>query len=98
MCGNGGNCNCGEEHNHNQSVTLVDDDGQEREFSIVSVFEVDSKEYAVLVEANSDEENGVILRIDVEDDEEYLVDIEDDAEWEKVLSTYESLVENPNVE
>lgn len=98
MCGNDGNCGCGEEHDHNQKVMLTDEEGNEKEFSIISVFEVETKQYAVLVETESDEEDGVILRIDVEDDEEYLVDIEDDEEWEKVVSTYESLVDNADSE
>ncbi len=100
MCDGHDHCGC-EDHNeeHEHKVLLVDESGQEKEFTIVTVFEVSEKEYAVLVSSDSSEdEEGVILRIDEEDGEEFLVDIEDEEEWDKVLTIYQQLIDEENNE
>ncbi len=83
------------DHEHDHKVVLIDENGEEKTFEIVTWFELDSKEYVVLVSPDGDQE-GVILRVEVEEGEEILVDIEDEAEWEKVLATYEKLLEQEN--
>ena len=80
-------------------IVLTDEDGQEREFSIVDVIEVDGREYAILVPTDEthdddDADEAVILRIDHdEDDNEVLVDIEDDEEWERVAEAWEQMLD-----
>ncbi|KXG43808.1 DUF1292 domain-containing protein [Tepidibacillus decaturensis] len=82
------------DHDHEHKVVLVDENGQEKEFDIVTWFEVESQEYVVLVSADADDDQeGVILKVQEENGEEFLVDIEDDEEWEKVLSVYEQLIQ-----
>lgn len=93
MCDDNGNCGCGNDEEYVETVKLVDENGQEREFAIITVFELEEKEYAVLVACDEANEEGVILRLEEEDGEEYLVDIEDDEEWGKVVAAYEELVE-----
>jgi putative Holliday junction resolvase len=90
-------------HDHEHSledevITLTDEDGQEHQFAILDVIEVDSKEYAILIptdEAEEDsEDEAVILRLETDETgEEVLVDIEDDEEWQRVAQAWEELVE-----
>jgi uncharacterized protein YrzB (UPF0473 family) len=93
MCDGNGNCGCGSNEEYVETVKLVDENGEEREFAIITVFELDEQEYAVLVATDESDEEGVILRLEEEDGEEYLVDIDDDQEWERVVAAYEELVE-----
>ena len=81
-------------------LTLTDEEGNEHEFSVIDLIEMDGSEYAILLpaeEGEDDDEGGeaIILRIDKdEDDNEILVDIENDDEWEKVADTWASMIEN----
>ncbi|MFD0671885.1 DUF1292 domain-containing protein [Cohnella sp. GCM10027633] len=89
--------NC--DHDHDEMVFVVtDEDGNEHEMVLVYSFESDGKAYAVLLDRNDPEDDGVIFRVEEEGDEEVLVNIEDDAEWEKVMKVYEELaaLENEN--
>lgn len=89
--------NC--DHDHDEMVFVVtDEDGNEHEMVLVYSFESDGNAYAVLLDRNDPEDDGVIFRVEEEGDEEVLVNIEDDAEWEKVMKVYEELaaLENAN--
>lgn len=88
----GEHCGCGEEH-EDQVFVLTDEEGNEHEMMLVYTFESQGKEYAVLLDRNDPEADGVIFRIEEENDEAYLVNIEDDAEWERVTAVYEQIVE-----
>lgn len=77
-------------------VILTDEDGNEYEFEIVDVIEVDGQRYAILCPADEDvmDEGYVVMRFALaEEDEEILIDIEDDAEWEKVVNFWEELLD-----
>lgn len=76
-------------------VTLVDEDGNEHEFSVVDIIEVDDKEYALLMPAESegegDEDAEDVLVLRFEDDS--LVMIEDEDEFNRVVKYLEELGE-----
>lgn len=76
-------------------VTLVDEDGNEHEFAVVDIIEVDDKEYALLMPAESegegDEDSEDVLVLRFEDDS--LVMIEDEAEFNRVVQYLEELGE-----
>jgi uncharacterized protein YrzB (UPF0473 family) len=77
-------------------VILTDEDGNEHEFEVVDYFEVDSKEYAILLplesEDEEEEEEALIFRVEEDEDgNQVLVEIEDDDEWEKVASAWEAM-------
>lgn len=90
--------NC--EHDHEdqeEHVFLVEDEeGKEREMVMVYTFESEHQGYAVLLDRNDPESDGVIFRIEEENDEAYLVGIEDDAEWDRVTAIYEEIAEKQN--
>lgn len=85
-------------------VVLVDEEGNEHDFALVDRFEVNLKEYAILVPviyADDEDESGeidsddsaYIFRIMLEEDEETLVEVEDEAEWDEVAAIWESRME-----
>lgn len=90
-------CGCGHDHDHDheEEVFLIaDEEGVEREMVMVYSFESDEKVYAVLLDRNNPESDGVIFRIEQEGEEAYLVNIETDEEWQKVVAAYEEIVQN----
>lgn len=78
-------------------LTLTDEEGNEHDFSVIDIIEIDGSEYAILLPlegGEEDQEEAIILRIDSDDDgNEVLVDIENDDEWEKVADTWASMIE-----
>ncbi len=84
--------------NHEETLTLTDEEGNEHEFSVIDIIEMDGSEYAILLplqEGEEGEEEAVILKVESDEDgNEILVDIEDDEEWEKVADTWASMIED----
>lgn len=79
-------------------ITLDFEDGASEECEVLGIFEVGDKEYIALIPEHDDEAvylYGYEESKDPETDEILfdLRDIEDDAEFEAVSKTYESLVE-----
>lgn len=70
---------------------VSDDEGVEREMVMVFTFESEEQVYAVLLDRNNPESDGIIFRIEEENDEAFLVGIEDDAEWDRVTKIYEEI-------
>lgn len=91
------------EHEHaaeDEVITLLDEEGKEHQFALLDVIEVDENEYAILIpagegsESEEEADEAVILRME-EDTEgnEVLVDIEDEAEFERVATAWEELLD-----
>ncbi|MCY0908151.1 MAG: Holliday junction resolvase RuvX [Sulfobacillus thermotolerans] len=78
-------------------ITLTDEDGNEHEFVVVDVIEVEEQDYAILLPIDTEEDEeaeAVILRLEKDDDgDDVLVDIESEEEWEKVAQAYEELLD-----
>ncbi len=75
-------------------VTLLDEEGVEHDFTLIEVIEVDGSEYAILLPADEDDNEAIILKLakDVEGND-LLVDIENDDEWDKVADAYKEMVD-----
>jgi len=97
-------CGCGHDQDHDheeefevQLVTLIDEEGNEQEFEVIEIFEVDGSEYVALAlpegEEEADEDEVMVFRLEVDEEtgEELLHDIEDDDEWNKVAEVYMDL-------
>lgn len=83
---------CNHDHDQEEHVFVVtDEEGVEREMVMVFTFESESQVYAVLLDRNDPEADGIIFRIEEEGEEAFLVGIEDDAEWERVTKIYEEI-------
>lgn len=72
-----------------KTIMLKDENGQEKEFEIVEVLEIEEKKY-VLVAPVGDEDDAFVYRIDEIDGVEHLVPVEDDEEFEIVFEEYNS--------
>ncbi|MNI48934.1 hypothetical protein D3C73_1035250 [compost metagenome] len=84
---------CDHDHEHGEDVFIVtDENGKEHEMVMVYTFESQEQAYAVLLDRNDPEADGVIFRIEEENEEAFLVNIEDEAEWERVVVLYNELV------
>ncbi|WP_332697519.1 DUF1292 domain-containing protein [Halalkalibacter lacteus] len=73
-------------------ITVEDEQGQERDYSVEALFEMKNHSYALLT---SNEET-ILMRVEDNDDEQYLVGISDPNERDSILHAYEIAVEaNP---
>lgn len=84
-----------EEEDYGQDImTLVDDDGTEHEFEVVDTLMTDNNEYFALVPTetaeNLDSDDGelVILKVVVDNGEEFLEPIEDDDEFDEISGIF----------
>jgi len=88
----GDDCGCGHDHEHEEHVFIMtDEDGAEREMVMVYTFESQDQVYAVLIDRNEPEADGLIFRIEEENEEAFLVGIEDDEEWDRVTKLYDEI-------
>ncbi len=78
-------------------IVLEDEEGNEHQFEIIDVFEMDENRYAVL-QAVDNEEEAVILKVITEDGEDILVDIEDDEEFDRAAEYWEASLEAEDFE
>ncbi|AAK79647.1 uncharacterized protein YrzB (UPF0473 family) [Clostridium acetobutylicum] len=73
-------------------ITLIDEDGVERNFQVVTKMDIENKEYVVVVPEESNDSEAIILRIDKDSDgNDVLVTVEDDNEFNVVSEAYETL-------
>lgn len=75
-------------------VTIEDDRGQEKQYAVEALFDMENQSYALL----SSEEETILMRVEGEEGDRYLVGITDDEESEAILSAYEIAVENAPAE
>lgn len=86
----------------NSLVTLTDDYGNEHDFAIIDLFEVDEIRYAIMLPVFESEDGGeepevdfeedaYIFRVEIDEqgDEELFFEVEDEKEWEKVALAWE---------
>ncbi|MDQ0088346.1 uncharacterized protein YrzB (UPF0473 family) [Paenibacillus anaericanus] len=89
----GEDCGCGHDHEHEEFVlTLTDENGKDVEMVLVETFDVADKVYALLLERNNTDADGIILRMEEENEEMMLYNIEDEEEWRLVEAAYNELV------
>ncbi|MEW5898716.1 MAG: DUF1292 domain-containing protein [Bacillota bacterium] len=92
-------------HNHEEGIdespdvlTLIDEDGEEQDFAILDIVELEGSRYAILLpldEEGEEEDEGEAIILKYAKDEEgneILVDIEDDEEWERVADAWEEMI------
>lgn len=80
-----------------ETITLYDEEGQETEFEVLGVVNVEDNDYAILVPLDGDEtedEVAYIFRIDTDEcGDEVLVEVEDDNEFETVREAWEAIID-----
>ena len=76
------------------SVVFVDEEGNEKEMLVIGTFSLQDTTYAVLIDKNHPEEDGVMMKVQENNEEAYLVPIEDDEEWERAVEAYEKWLDS----
>jgi len=88
-------CGCGEDH-EDAVFVVTDEDGKEHEMVVVYTFDVKEQLYAVMLDRNDPEADGMIVRVVERNGDAFLEPIEDEAEWDRVAAVYEELAEQAN--
>ena len=84
-------------------VVLNDEEGNEHQFIIIDMVELDQGVYSILMpleiieEKTEDDECCILLKVVKEGDEEVLMTIEDDEEYDKVSVAIEALYEEEGI-
>lgn len=75
-------------------VMLTDEAGQEEEYQVIRVLEMQDLHYVLLQSVQEPNEEPLVLRIegDIETDNATLVGIDDDEEWERVAEAFDTLM------
>ncbi len=76
-----------------QLIETTDENGNVINFELYDIVEVEGQEYALLIPADSEEEEVVLMRLSQEGDEYIFESIDDDAEFDKVAEYIESMDE-----
>ena len=81
------------EEMENNIIEVIDDDGTVIKCELYDIIEFEGNQYALLIEAESDEEEPevVLMRYTEEGEESFFETIDDDAEFEKVSAYIETL-------
>ena len=76
-------------------LTLVDDEGVEHQFEVIDTLEIEDDRYIALIAVYDDAEDAVeddgeliLLKSEMEGEEEFLVAIEDEEEFNKVSEIF----------
>lgn len=78
------------DNNLRDVITVQDEDGNSKQFSVEALFDMDEKSYALL----QSEDDLVLMQVVGGDDEtQYLIGIEDPDEAEQILDAYQVAVE-----
>ncbi|BAU27058.1 uncharacterized protein DUF1292 [Aneurinibacillus soli] len=81
------------EVNVGEYITITDEEsGQEIEFLIMYIFEIEDRTYLCLVPADQEEEEEYEVEFMRYDGSDMLHPIENDEEWEQVEATFETLM------
>lgn len=70
-------------------VTVTDDMGKERQFEVEALFEMNGESYAML----RNEEGTVLMKVEEQGDEQFLVGLESDKEKSQLLDAYQIAVD-----
>lgn len=76
----------------NEKIMLFDEEGKEQEFTILAYFGLDDEDYAALIPTDDIESPTYILRVERDENGEVLfVGIEDDEELEDAIEVFEEM-------
>lgn len=72
------------------TIVLTDENGEEREFEVITKLDIEEKEYVIVVPTDEEEVDAIALKIEKgKNGEEVLVTIEDEDEFAMVSEAYD---------
>ncbi len=79
-----------------ENLILIDDEGNEHEFEIIDIMELDGNRYVIMLPVGEElveEEEAVVMKLSLDENgEEVFADIESDEEWDKVEKAYSEML------
>lgn len=75
-------------------ITIKDDDGNLKDFAVEALFEMEGKSYALLAA----EDETMVMQIEGEEGNQYLVGISDPIESQSILDAYQIAVQEAPAE
>ncbi|THE09745.1 DUF1292 domain-containing protein [Bacillus timonensis] len=80
---------------YRDKIVVLDENGEEKEFSIEALFDMKDKTYALL-RSEQDQSNTFVMQVENTEDGQFLTGINDSSERDMVLDAYEIAVDaNP---
>lgn len=75
------------------NITLLDEEGNEVDFEVITKLDIEGNEYVIVAPKNSDDNfEAIVLKIDKdENDSDILYTVEDEEEFNMVSEAYEAL-------
>jgi len=77
-------------------ISLYDEDGEETEFEVLGIINLEEKDYYILrpLDEKEEEDQAYIFRADTDENgEDILVEVEDDDEFETVSAAWKAICE-----
>lgn len=72
------------------TIVLTDENGEEREFEVITKLDIEGKEYVIVIPTDEEEVDAIALKIESDENgEDVLVTIEDEDEFAMVSEAYE---------
>lgn len=80
------------EQENRDYITIMDENGKEKDYTIEALFDMEQQSYALLKNLNET----ILMKIETEGENQYLVGIDDPKERESILDAYQIAVDaNP---
>ncbi|MFB5281066.1 DUF1292 domain-containing protein [Peribacillus sp. Hz7] len=77
-------------HDHRDYITVEDEKGNRKDYAIEALFDMKEESYALL----KGEEETIVMKVEGEEGNQYLLGISDPLESEAILDAYQIAVEN----
>ncbi|MCG0277734.1 MAG: DUF1292 domain-containing protein [Thermanaeromonas sp.] len=80
------------------TILLEDEEGQEHEFLVVDILELDGEQYVILLPVEEMGDEALVLKVGWDEEgKEVLYEIESEEEWERVAEAWRKLQEGENI-
>lgn len=79
-------------HENENTIILLDEEGNEVEFELVMTMESEGKEYTLLKYMDDDSDDMFAFRIDTDEEGDVLIPLEDEEEIQRVQEIYDEII------
>ncbi len=80
--------------NYVEKITLIDEDGEEIEFDVITKLDIEEDEYVIVVPSGEEDLDAIALKIKKDEEgNDLLVPVEDEDEFEMISEAYEAIFE-----
>ncbi|WP_291567485.1 DUF1292 domain-containing protein [Clostridium sp. UBA2485] len=80
--------------NYVDKITLIDEDGEEIEFDVITKLDIEEEEYVIVVASGEEDLDAIALKIKKDEEgNDLLVPVEDEDEFEMISEAYEAIFE-----